>query len=111
MSKFVKQIVEMSDFRLLIKELELGLVDKLFVTIDGATAAIPREALCYAYTHEGEYILFGDFCSIGEHEIELTLTNDQTDAVTIMTASGQVVLIEPERAIFISENPLSVSPI
>src|SRR3546814_2719027 len=85
MASLVQDILDMSSFRLLIKELDLGLVDKIFVTTDGVVAEIPREAIHYAHTPQGEYVLFGDFCSIGEHEIELMLTDEGTDTVTIQT--------------------------
>src|SRR3546814_15239948 len=84
----------MSSFRLLIKELDLGLVDKIFVTTDGVVAEIPREAIHYAHTPQGEYVLFGDFCSIGEHEIDLMLTDESTDTVTIQTCHGPVIMLE-----------------
>src|SRR3546814_5808537 len=74
MASLVQDILDMSSFRLIIKELDLGLVDKIFVTTDGVVAEIPREAIHYDHTPQGEYVLFGDFCSIGEHELDLMLT-------------------------------------
>src|SRR3546814_10789050 len=53
MASLVQDILDMSSFRLLIKELDLGLVDKIFVTTDGVVAEIPREAIHYANTPQG----------------------------------------------------------
>src|SRR3546814_10684499 len=69
MASLVQDILDMSSFRLLIKELDLGLVDKIFVTTDGVVAEIPREAIHYAHTPQGEYVLFGDRSE--EHTSEL----------------------------------------
>src|SRR3546814_17813348 len=52
MASLVQDILDMSSFRLLIKELDLGLVDKIFVTTDGVVAEIPREAIHYARSEE-----------------------------------------------------------
>src|SRR3546814_402351 len=91
MASLVQDILDMSSFRLLIKELDLGLVDKIFVTTDGVVAEIPREAIHYAHTPQGEYVLFGDFCSIGEHEIDLMLTDrseeDTSELQSLMSNS------------------------
>lgn len=107
MPNLVQDILDMSDFRLLLKELELGLVDKIFVTTDGVVAEIPGEAIYYAHTPHGEYVLFGDFCSIGEHEIDLMLTDEDTDAVTLQTCHGQVIMIEPNSYLTASPMPLT----
>jgi hypothetical protein len=107
MSNLVEQILDLSDFKLLLKELDLGLVDKIFVTTDGVVAEIPRDAIHYAYTPQGEYILLGDFCSIGEHEIDLMISDDDSDALTILTRHGQVIMLEPNSHIIASEMPLT----
>src|SRR3546814_17225776 len=74
---------------------------------DGVVAEIPREAIRYAHTPQGEYVLFGDFCSIGEHEIDLMLTDEGTDTVTIQTCHGQVIMIEPNSHLTASVLPLT----
>lgn len=111
MSTILDQIKQMSDFKVLVQELVLGIVDRLYVTTNGMVAEVPREAIFRAYTPQGEYILFGDLCSIGEHEIELMLTNDETGAVTLMTCHGQVIMIEPSSDLFVSHKPLTFQEI
>src|SRR3546814_17763181 len=94
MASLVQDILDMSSFRLLIKELDLGLVDKIFVTTDGVAAEIPREAIHYAHTPQGAHVLFGDFCSIGEHAIDLMLTAEATDTATNHTCQAEDIMIE-----------------
>ena len=62
MTNVTPQVLDLSEFKHLMRELDLGLVDKIFVTTEGVVAEIPREAIHYAYTPDGEYILLGDFC-------------------------------------------------
>jgi hypothetical protein len=43
----------------------------------------------------GEFFLYGDFTSLGEHEIALILTDTTSGGVTVQTEDGRIITIEP----------------
>ncbi|QAY80314.1 hypothetical protein [Sphingosinicella sp. BN140058] len=90
-------LTELTDLGLLHWQLEMGFLPSVVVTTNGLCSNVPAEAVKSVWTPNGEYILYGDFASLNENEVELSLTDKTTGAVTMQLADGTFISIEPSQ--------------
>lgn len=76
---------------LLKRNLEVGFCRALLITAGGMQAYIPAHAIHEIDTPKGRAYLYGDFIAIAEKDVDLTLSSENLDRLTIMLTDGTVV--------------------